>query len=74
MNTFHEIVVKDDYEIVGLIRDPRAYTNRYHAVIHRVSVDDYVYCYCYDITDGTWGQGYYFGSFDEAVKEMGRHI
>lgn len=36
----------------------------------QVSFQPYVVAYAYDEEDGTWGQGHYFSTFDEAVVFM----
>lgn len=50
------IVVKENYRLVTLFKDSYG---TYHAIIYREKPQDYVFCWHYDITDGTWGQGHY---------------
>lgn len=70
MNGF-KVEVKEGYRLIALVPQDGIY----HAIIDRQgSCDRYVYCWSYDINDGTWGQGYYFGDYRNALKEMAHHI
>lgn len=64
------VVVKENYTLRSLTSDNYG---TYHAIIYRERTQDYVFCYHYDITDGTWGQGYYCSSFNGAMEQMLRH-
>ena len=61
------VVVKENYTLRVLIKDSYG---TYHAIIYRERTDDYVFCWNYDITDGTWGQGHYCATFFQAWTEM----
>ena len=61
------VVVKENYTLRTLIRDSYG---TYHAIIYRERTDDYVFCWNYDIGDGTWGQGHYCSTFFKAWNEM----
>ena len=65
------VVVKDNYTLQVLIRDDYGV---YHAIIYREHADDYVFCYHYDIVDGTWGQGHYCSSYRGAMEQMLRIV
>lgn len=62
-----DVVVKENYTLRVLIKDSYG---TYHAIIYRERTDDYVFCYHYDITDGTWGQGHYCSSFRGAMEQL----
>jgi len=61
------VVVKENYTLRVLIKDSYG---TYHAIIYRERTDDYVFCWNYDITDGTWGQGHYCSTFFQAWTKM----
>lgn len=67
---FTGVVVKDGYTMLALIADGDAF----HAIIHRNKMDDYVFCYAYDITDGSWGQGHYCDTYAQAAKELAKRF
>lgn len=48
---FTGVVVKDGYTMLALIADG----DTFHAIIRRNKMDDYVFCYAYDVKDGLWG-------------------
>ena len=61
------VVVKENYTLRVLIKDNYG---TYHAIIYRKHADDYVFCYHYDIADGTWGQGHYCSTFNGAMEQL----
>lgn len=61
------VVVKENYILRTLIKDSYG---TYHAIIYRDRPQDYVFCWHYDITDGTWGQGHYCSTFFQAWTKM----
>ena len=72
--TFNEVfggaVVKEGYTMLALVQEGFWW----HAIIRRDRVDDYVFCSCYDIKDGTWGQGHYCETYAGAVAELCRYL
>lgn len=72
--TYNEVfagaVVKEGYTMLALVVEG----GYFHAIIRRNRVDDYVFCYCYDVKDGTWGQGHYCATYADAMDEMKRAI
>ena len=67
---FKGVVVKEGYTMMALVADG----GYFNAIIRREKTKDYVFCFSYDVTDGTWGQGYYCGTYAEAKAELARHI
>lgn len=65
------VVVKENYDLRTLIKDEHGV---YHAIVYREKTEDYVFCYHYDITDGTWGQGHYCSSFNGAMEQMLKRV
>ncbi len=61
------IVVKENYKLCALIQDRYG---AYHAIIYRKRTEDYVFCWNYNVTNGTWGQGHYVTTFESAVAVM----
>lgn len=66
------VAVRDEYTLMALFER----YGTYHAVIRRdnVNVDKWVYCFAYDINDGTWGQGHYYGRYKDALDDLWGHI
>lgn len=62
-----DVVVKEGYTLRVLIKDNYG---TYHAIIYRQRTKDYVFCYHYDIADGTWGQGHYCSTYFIAMGEL----
>ena len=56
---------KDGYTVVNITKDT---DNRNIAIIYRQNVNDFVVAARYDPTDGTWGQGIYLSTLDDAEK------
>lgn len=67
---FTGVVVKDGYTMLALIADG----DTFHAIIRRNKMDDYVFCYAYDVKDGSWGQGHYCDTYAQAVKELAKRF
>lgn len=67
---FSGAIVKDGYRMLALVADG----GYWQAVIYREKPQDFVYCSNYDITDGTWGAGYYCGTYAAAVSEMCKRL
>ena len=63
---FGGVVVRPGNILLSLVLD----SPYWHAIIKRESTGEYVYCFAYDITDGTWGNGHYFSSYSDAVSCM----
>lgn len=70
MNTFGNVIVKEGYTLMGLVNTG----GMYHAIIRRDRVNDYVYAWGYDVTDGTWGQGHYCQTLTGAIEELKNHL
>lgn len=70
LNNIFNVVVKDGYTMLALV----SADGIFHAVIFRERTGDFVYCWNYDIEDGTWGQGHYFTYYASAIKEMASHF
>ena len=56
---------KDGYAVVNITKDG---DNRNIAIVYRPNVNDYVVAARYDVNDGTWGQGIYVSTLDQAEK------
>lgn len=67
---FAGAVVKEGYTMLALVSDG----DLFHAIIRREKMGDFVYCYAYDIKDGSWGQGHYCKIYAEAANELAHHI
>lgn len=68
---FNDICVKSGFELMALVRCD----DTYHAIIHRnTSFEPYIFCYCYDVTDGTWGQGHYYDTYAQALEDLKAHL
>lgn len=62
-----DVVVKKNFTLLVLIKDSYG---TYHAVIRRERTQDYVFCWNYDSTDGTWGQGHYCTNYTGVMKAL----
>ncbi len=62
--------VKDGYTMLALVTDG----DIYHAIIKREKMGDFVYCFAYDVNDGSWGQGHYCKYYADAANELAHHI
>lgn len=67
---FGGVVVKEGYTMLALVSDGEWF----HAVIRRNDMEDYVYCFGYDVKDGTWGNGVYCSTYAQAVERMASHL
>ena len=69
---FGGVVVKDGYSMLALVNDGEYW----HAIIHRnnATYEPWVFCICYDIKDGTWGQGHYHSEYAHAVQDMAEYL
>ena len=56
---------KDGYAVVNITKD---IDDRNIAIVYRPSVDDFVVAARYDTHDGTWGQGIYVSTLEQAEK------
>ena len=72
--TFNQVFggakVKEGYTMLMLMNEGATW----HAIIYRSRTDDYVFCYNYDIKDGTWGQGHYCSTYVGALMEMTQYL
>lgn len=63
--------VKEGYTMLALVSDGSIY----HAIIDRhTEVDRWVYCFAYDVEDGSWGNGVYCNSYSSACKRLAEHL
>lgn len=69
-NPFSGVAVKDGYTMLALVND----RDVFYAIIRRESMKDYVFCYAYDPTDGTWGNGFYFTTYTAAAKALAERL
>ena len=67
---FAGAVVKEGYTMLALVSDGFMF----HAILRRNKAKDFVYCYEYDIKDGSWVQGHYCDSYADAANELAHHI
>lgn len=67
---FGGVVVKDGYTMLALVNDG----DLFHAIIKRERMQDFVFCYCYDVTDGTWGNGVYCQTYAQAAERLAQHL
>lgn len=65
------VFVREGYELKAIV----AFKDYYHAIIDRhTECDRYVFCFYYDITDGTWGQGSYFSEYSSACEKLASYL
>lgn len=66
-----DVVVKEGYELMGIV----VVEGTFHAIINRhTDFEPYIVCWSYCIEDGTWGQGYYYQKYEDAIKKLGNYI
>lgn len=66
------ICVKEGCELMAIVRPRRGNYN--YAIIHRLNVDDYVFCSGYDVHNGTWCQGYYMETYQNCIAKMAEYL
>ena len=66
MNELFNVAVQEGRELLTLVKQG----NMYHAIIHLINKDEYVACYNYDISNGSWGQGHYCMTHEGAIKAL----
>ena len=69
-NEIFSVTIKEGYTMFALVSDG----DLWHAIIRRDKMQDWVFCYAYDIESGTWGQGHYCKIYAEAAAELAKHI
>lgn len=70
------IVVKEGYEVMAMIKEPFFGNDSYTAIIKMPSnkCTPYVVAVNYDITDGTWGHGIYCTTYSGAAGVFKDHL
>ena len=69
-----KIVLKESYELKAFVAPKSG--NYCYAIIKRNNcpLQPYVFCSGYDVTDGSWGAGYYFDTYEEAAKLLVKYM
>ena len=65
----NEIFIKDGYTFCAIVADPWG-GGVYHAIIYREKRQDFVFCFNYNTETGTWGQGHYVLTYEDALDCM----
>ena len=65
---FKGTAIKKGNEMLALVK----HGNVFHAIIHIKAKDEYVVCYDYNTSDGTWIEGHYCKIYEVALKVLVR--